>query len=109
MKFKFTNKLLIILFFLLFILITKEAESNFQINLADTVRVTIPDTSGECGDTVIIPVNVDDVTGKEIYSFQMVLTLILRHIFLVLYLRHFLCNICQIHFLYQKRKIMQVL
>jgi hypothetical protein len=38
------------------------------------VQVILPDTSGENGDTIVIPISVDDVTGKEIYSAEMLLT-----------------------------------
>ncbi|MDZ7265520.1 MAG: T9SS type A sorting domain-containing protein [candidate division KSB1 bacterium] len=34
------------------------------------VKVTLPDTSAFCGDTIRVPIRVSDVTGLEIYSYQ---------------------------------------
>ena len=38
------------------------------------IEVAVPDTSAEHGDTIAIPVTVSNVTGEEIYAFQMTLT-----------------------------------
>lgn len=38
------------------------------------IEASLPDTSAESGETIAIPVYVSDLTGEEVYSFQMILT-----------------------------------